>query len=269
MTWPDIGKIAMPEKTTYPADIVTTLELQWGSGFLSPGGPEEVLEILSGVDVAGKRILDVGCGIAGPAIVIAQQLHPDQIIGIDIDFPLVEKGRTKVEECGLSGVIDLQTVNPGPLPFPDAEFDLVFSKDSLIHIEETGSFYGEILRVLKSGGVFVGSDWLVSSDAQTLEDFNIWRSLTGHAFNMQTSDEVHREISEAGFSDVTMRDRNEWYVELAMEEVRMMQGQWKGRFVAALGEENYQSKLDLRLANARAAQCGGLRPTHLKGVRSG
>ena len=110
----------MPDKTTYLADIVTTLELQWGSGFLSPGGPEEVLEILSGVEVGGKRILDVGCGIAGPAMVIAQQLHPHQITGIDIDLQLVEKGRENVVESGFNDIIALQVVNPGTLPFPDA-----------------------------------------------------------------------------------------------------------------------------------------------------
>ena len=137
----------------------------------------------------------------------------------------------------------------------------------MIHIEETGPLYRELIGVLKPGGVFAGSDWLASNDAQTRQDFNNWRSLTGHSFNMQTSDEVHREILEAGFCDVQIRDRNKWYANLAMEEVRLMKGQWKDRFVATLGKENYQSKLDLRLANARAAQCGGLRPTHLKGVR--
>ena len=55
----------------YPPDFVTGLQMQWGAGFLSPGGPEEVTEILKTVDVAGKSVLDIGCGVGGPAMVIA------------------------------------------------------------------------------------------------------------------------------------------------------------------------------------------------------
>ena len=53
-----------------------------------------------------------------------------------------------------------------------------------------------------------------------------------------------------------------------MEEVALMESDaGRAKFVEAFGEEGYASKLALRIANARAAECGGLRPTHLFGVR--
>ena len=39
----------------YPQDSILFLEEMWGDGFLSPGGPEEVRRLLSGLDVAGKH----------------------------------------------------------------------------------------------------------------------------------------------------------------------------------------------------------------------
>jgi len=258
----------MPE-TSYPPDYVANLEMQWGAGFLSPGGREEVLEILRDFEIEGKVVLDIGCGTGGPDIVIASTLNPEKIIGIDVEPNLVEQGKRNVEKADLQHLVELQLVEPGPLPFPSESVGVVFSKDSLIHVEDKKALYCEILRVLKPGGIFAASDWLVGENAANLDGYKRWLALTAHSFTMQTSDETRGELVAAGFEDIVLRDRNEWYAETAMQEVRMMEGdEWKGRFVAAFDEERYEKKLALREANAQAAQCGGLRPTHLFGKRS-
>lgn len=46
----------------YGMAMVTALELIWGEGFLSPGGPEEVAATLAGRDIRGAEVLDIGCG---------------------------------------------------------------------------------------------------------------------------------------------------------------------------------------------------------------
>ena len=48
----------------------------------------------------------------------------------------------------------------------------------------------------------------------------------------------------------------------------MESDEWRSQFVATLGEDNYTKKLAVRIANARAAECGGLMPTHLFGRRA-
>jgi len=39
----------------YGDDFVARLELLWGEGFLSPGGPGEVRELFKNTDLSGKR----------------------------------------------------------------------------------------------------------------------------------------------------------------------------------------------------------------------
>lgn len=159
-------------------------------------------------------------------------------------------------------------MTPGRLPFSDETFDVVFSKDSLIHIENKTELYKEVLRVLKPGGMFAASDWLAKEGAETLGDFRSWRALTPHSFAMQTSEETRTEMQTAGFIDIATRDRNAWYSETAMREVQMMTNEdWRNGFVLIFGADAYASKLALRVANAKAAECGGLRPTHLFGKR--
>jgi SAM-dependent methyltransferase len=255
-------------ESSYPPEFVTNLEMRWGVGFLSPGGPEEVLEILRGIDIAGKEVLDIGCGTGGPDIVIGKELNPSRIIGVDVEPYLVEKCRENISSAGLANLIDIRLIEVGPLPFADQTFDVVFSKDSLIHVADKSALYAEVLRVLRPGGVFAASDWLRSVNADSLDGYNEWRSLTAHDFSMQTDSETRAEMENAGLADVETCDRNAWYTETAGEEVLMMKSnEWRDTFVQAFDEESYTKKLALRIANARAAECGGLRPSHLFGYR--
>jgi len=48
----------------------------------------------------------------------------------------------------------------------------------------------------------------------------------------------------------------------------MKSDEWRNQYIAEFGEDNYTEGLVLRIANARAAECGGLRPTHLFGRRA-
>ena len=52
----------------YPDEFINRLEVLWGEGFLSPGGADEVKEIVNGLDISGKSVLDIGCGTGGVEI---------------------------------------------------------------------------------------------------------------------------------------------------------------------------------------------------------
>jgi len=240
--------------------------MQWGTGFLSPGGPAEVAEILDTVDVAGKSVLDIGCGVGGPAMVIAKDLGASDVVGIDIEEYLIETAQNNVSAAGLVDRVWMKLVEEGPLPFPDECFDIVFSKDSLIHVPDKSTLYKDVLRVLRPGGVFAASDWLRGDDAEDLDGYKEWRSLAVLDFRMQTPAETETEMRNAGLTDIRTNNRSNWYAGIVAQEVAMMRGdEWRENFVNAFGEEAYEKKLAVRIANGRAAACGGLQPTHLIG----
>jgi 2-polyprenyl-3-methyl-5-hydroxy-6-metoxy-1,4-benzoquinol methylase len=49
----------------YSDDLIAVLEEVSGIGWLSPGGPSEVKNVLVGYDITGKSVLDIGCGAGG------------------------------------------------------------------------------------------------------------------------------------------------------------------------------------------------------------
>src|SRR4030095_11810942 len=107
----------------YAKNFTDALQFMWGEGFLSPGGPEEVAEMIAGIDVSNKRVLDIGSGLGGVDILLATKHGAAQVIGIDVEEQLVESARALVSAKGLMERVTFQLVVPGPLPFPDASFD--------------------------------------------------------------------------------------------------------------------------------------------------
>ena len=247
----------------YPEEFINRLHLMWGEGFLSPGGPDEVREIVSGLNLAGRRVLDIGCGTGGPAILLAREYRA-HVVGTDIEPQLLERAKALAWKAGVS--VDWRLVNPGPLAFPDNAFDLVFSKDALIHIPDKVALCAEILRVLKPGGIFAASDWLAGEGAER-PAMQRYLSLTHLHFALATAAETEAAMSRAGFVEVATRDRNAWYAALARREVTEMEGPLKDELIALLGDEAYKQALEVRRANAEAALEGSLRPTHLRGMK--
>ncbi|MFM2356392.1 MAG: hypothetical protein RLZZ528_2128, partial [Pseudomonadota bacterium] len=150
------------EQTHYPDHFVDRLEILWGEGFLSPGGPSEVRAIAAGIDLTGKTVLDIGCGTGGVDFILAGELGASHVVAIDIESGLLDRARARLASSnpGLAGRVEFHLVSPGPLNWPTATFDVVFSKDAMIQIPDKAAMYSEVFRVLKPGGVFAASDWL-------------------------------------------------------------------------------------------------------------
>jgi len=53
-----------------------------------------------------------------------------------------------------------------PVPFPPHTFDIVFSKDSIAHIADKEGLAADVFRLLRPGGWFVASDWLMGHDGE-------------------------------------------------------------------------------------------------------
>jgi SAM-dependent methyltransferase len=250
----------------YAEDFIDRLHLVWGPGFLSPGGPAEVAEIVRGLDLKEALVLDIGCGTGGPAIVLARDMGA-RLVCIDVEPQLIDRARRLAHEAGVTDRIEFRMVDPGPLPFEGETFDIVFSKDALIHIPDKKALYIEILRVLKPGGVFAASDWLSGENARDDPAFQRFLELAHLSFAMATAGETARIMRDVGFEGVATKDRNAWYAELSAQEAAAIEGPLREQIIEVSDRETYAGWLLVRRQLAEATRTGSLRPTHLRGVR--
>ncbi len=219
----------------YDDALVTMLQLIWGEGHISPGGSVAARRIVEGLDLAGKTVLDIGCALGGVDVMLARE-HDCRIVGLDVERPLVERGRARVEAAGLADRVDLRLVEPGPLPIDDAAFDVVFGKDSFIHIADKRGFFAEVFRVLKPGGVLVASDWL-RTEAPYSDDMRYFFELEGLTYHMDTLEAYGGILRDCGFVDVVLTDTSAELRAEAADEYARMQGPLHDQMGKALGPE--------------------------------
>lgn len=251
----------------YNDEFVAKLELLWGEGFLSPGGPEEVAKILEGTDLAGLEVMDIGCGIGGVDVLLAREYGARSVTGIDIEEPLVLRCRTRAEQLGLADRLDFRLVEPGPFPFPDARFDAVFSKDSMIHIPDKAALFADVLRVLRPGGLFLASDWMQSAAGPNSPEMATFIETSGLSFDLGITDELPAILENAGFTEIRVVDRNPWYREEARSELTRMRGELREPLLEILGREKADRWILMREAMIAALDAGAFRPTHFRAAK--
>ena len=266
----------VPDEAGHAADdilydevVIGFLEALWGDGYLSPGGADEVDRTLEGIDLRGQRVLDIGCGIGGITIDLVRRHGAASAVGIDVEAPVCEHAGRRVAAAGLEDVVEIVLVEPGPLPADDGSFDVVFSKDSIVHIADKEWLAGEIFRVLRPGGWFVASDWLISHDGEPSPEMAAYIAAEALDFGMASPDRYRRALDAAGFVDVELRNRNEWYREVARTELERLTGSQHDRFVAAVGEDEIAHQIATWAAMVPVLESGEHCPHHIRARKPG
>jgi ubiquinone/menaquinone biosynthesis C-methylase UbiE len=229
--------IETAEGELYSEKLIRMLEIVWGDGWLSPGGPEEVNRVLDGLSLTGKSVLDIGSGAGGVDIQLVTEHGASYVTGIDVEDTVIATARAKVAARGLSNQIGFAKVAPGPFPFPPESFDVVFSKDAIVHIPDKQALAQDVFRVLKTGGVFAASDWLIGHDGEPSSEMKAYIAAEGLDFGMASPSKYELALKAAGFVDVRVTSRNAWYREQARREVTSMRGPLYARACAELGQE--------------------------------
>jgi phosphoethanolamine N-methyltransferase len=252
----------------YDDAFIERLELVWGEGFLSPGGPEEVGDIVRGLDLAGRRVLDIGCGTGGPAVVLARDMGAE-VVGIDIEAGPLARAARHVETAALGERVTLRRVEPGPLPFDDAAFDVVFSKDSLLHVADRPGMFAEIARVLVPGGALAASDWFAGVEGREHPALRAYLDRAHLEIAPATALETMHALQAAGFTRVRMRDRAQWFEARIAEENRALEGRLRPDLERIMGPEGAEEALAVRRALGAAASARALRPAHIRATLPG
>ncbi|KAK7059787.1 delta-sterol C-methyltransferase [Favolaschia claudopus] len=156
-------------------DAVTQLyEYSWGESFhfcrfykgeafaAAQARHEQYLASMIGLR-PGMRVLDVGCGVGGPARTIAR-FADAQVTGVTINEFQVQRARKYTKAAELD---DLVTFEQGDFTkltekFPENYFDAVYAIEATVHAPTWESVYGEIFKVLKPGGKFGVYEWCMT-----------------------------------------------------------------------------------------------------------
>ena len=252
----------------YPPRLIAMLEAVWGVGFLSPGGRDEVARVIGNHDLRGKSVLDIGCGAGGIDIALIRDHGAGHVCGVDVEDPVLTHARALIARERLTDRIGLVKVAPGPLPFPPGSFDVVFSKDSIVHIPDKQALMAEVFRILKPGGWFLASDWLIGTDriSPLMADYI---AAEGLDFGMATPARYLGAMAAAGFEGGTTTSRNAWYRTRAREELDRLKGEAGARAAGVVGQDFVDHNIGIWSRMIPVLDSGEHCPTHLAARKPG
>jgi sterol 24-C-methyltransferase len=172
----------------------------------------------------GMTVLDVGCGIGGPAREIVKFTGAN-VIGLNNNDYQIQRAIHYTEQSGLASKLHFVKGDFMQMKFPDNGFDAVYAIEATVHAPELEGVYREVFRVLKPGGIFGVYEWLMTEnfDSNNYEHRKIRIGIEqGDGIsNMVKVSEGLQAIKNAGFElvlheDLAARpDSIPWYYPLA------------------------------------------------------
>jgi ubiquinone/menaquinone biosynthesis C-methylase UbiE len=154
------------------------------------------LACLAGLQ-SGQRVLDLGCGLGGPARLLAAEFGC-QVTGIDLIPEFIQVARRLAQMVGLEEKTIFQQGNMLGLPFEAGAFDVVWSQHTFMNIEDKGHLVAQIGRVLKAGGMLVLYE-IFSGEVAPIHYPVQWASDPSVNF-LQPRQELIELLRHAGFS---------------------------------------------------------------------
>lgn len=156
-------------------NVVTDFyEYGWGTSFhfsrfykgenfhASVARHEHYLAYKAGIQ-EGDLVLDVGCGVGGPASEIAR-FTGCNIIGLNNNDYQIAKANWNAKRNNLANQLQFVKGDFMQMDFDSNTFDKVYAIEATCHAPKLEGVYSEIYRVLKPGGTFAVYEWVMTEN---------------------------------------------------------------------------------------------------------
>ena len=142
------------------------IEWFYSDDYLSIGGIEstDTLANLAGIN-KGTSVLDVGSGLGGPAMHIAQT-RGCKVVGLDLVDSNIMTANNRAKERELQNLVTFKLGNATDMPFPANSFNIIIGQDAWCHVPDKEKMISECARVIAPNGIIAFTDWLDIGDMQ-------------------------------------------------------------------------------------------------------
>lgn len=151
---------------------------------------------------ADMSVLDVGCGIGGPARFLAAT-HGCRVTGIDLSEPFVDAARYLTRRTAQTEQVSFQVASALDLPFGDGDFDVALLQHVAMNVADRARLYREIRRVLAFGARLATYD-VVSTGEEP--HYPVPWARTQETSFLLTAAATRDAVEQAGFAALAWHD---------------------------------------------------------------
>ena len=196
-------------RTNYNAVGVAIIQRMFGEGYLSPRGEDATDQLIElGKPDRGTVLLDVGSGLGGPALRLAEKVGCS-VTGLDLVESYVQTASATSERRGLTELVRFQQGDATDLPFDDNAFTMIWGQDAWCHVPDRAPLFKECARVLAPGGRIVFADWLLTGPEDDFYRTTLLPELCCPSY--ETLVGYKGFLEDNGFVDIQADDVSEHY----------------------------------------------------------
>jgi SAM-dependent methyltransferase len=159
---------------------------------------------------ASSKVLDIGCGIGGPARLLASVIGC-KVSGIDLTADYVHAGNELTKQVGLSNSVNLVNASALDIPFPGDSFDVSYMIHVGMNIVDKETLFSEAYRVTKPGGVFGIYDVMLASPEELKYPLPWAEEKGGSAIS--SMEDYNSALTKSGFSLIYEDDKTDFAID--------------------------------------------------------
>jgi SAM-dependent methyltransferase len=158
---------------------------------------------------AGQHLVDIGCGLGGPARYLARRFQCT-VSGIDITEPMVVAANKLTALLRMEGQVRIELGDGQSLPYADAMFDGGYTQHVTMNVADRPKFFAEAFRVLKPGAFFAMTEHCLGPTGNPHHPVP-W-SDDGSGAYLVTPAQTRALLQQAGFEDIVIEDAGPKYL---------------------------------------------------------
>ncbi|KAL1435960.1 hypothetical protein MTO96_010722 [Rhipicephalus appendiculatus] len=217
------------DKRQYSSNGVRLYEWIFGDTFISTGGLSTTEWGVKKAGVKdGDRILDVGCGVGGHDFYMAEK-YDVRIMAVDLSVNMMSIALEHfAKRPHLAEKIQFKMSDVTQAEFPEASFDLIYSRDALLHIADKETLFALFHKWLAPGGRIFFTDYCRGDKAKEDYSEEFKEYVAQRQYNLLTVSEYGQLLKKAGFVNVQAEDISEDTVRTLRRELERLEN-WQGR----------------------------------------
>ena len=209
--------LAAFEAAGTPRDNLTAEDLAAVDEF-HIGGREATEAIAAQMNLrAAMRLLDIGCGIGGPARYFASH-HSCQVTGIDLTPEYVRTACALTALVAMASSVQFEQGSATQLPFEPHSFDGAYMFHVGMNVPDKAKLFQEVKRILLPGSIFAIYDVMRSAPGEIR--FPVPWATSGADSFVSPAGDYRQLLSEAGFAILAERERRQFAIDF-FERMRL------------------------------------------------
>ncbi|XP_071531398.1 uncharacterized protein [Panulirus ornatus] len=225
------------DQNQYSLKSILRYERIFGHTWVSTGGETTTKDFLIKLDLRpGQRVLDAGCGTGGSAFFMARY-YGVSVHGVDLSTNMINIARDRLarEDKEVREKVTFEVADITKVHYDNNSYDVIYSRDTVLHIPDKEQLYRYIHAWLKPGGTLFITDYC-RGDRQHSQEFLDYVKQRG--YDLRTVQGYGKVLEQAGFREVQAVDLTKTFISILNNELKYFEPT-RQAFIQDYSEEDY------------------------------